>query len=240
MNRLGTAAQIFVFMVGVLLPALAWRSRKRFQPDAEGPPITRRQYYGSAFFTQVATLFLALLVARDVDMELLGPFRVEPLVWLATAGVFGALLATLPLRWRSRSPDARRRQSVIAPRTAPQAAINAALCLLAGVGEEITYRRVLHGCLWWATDSWWIATLFCSLSFGVAHAIQGRRSMLIIAGVAFWMHLTVLWTGSLHLAIVVHAVYDLIATFTMARWVKREEAQAAAAAAAIASTKARG
>jgi hypothetical protein len=50
----------------------------------------------------------------------------------------------------------------------------------------------------------------------VAHAIQGRRSMLIIAGVALWMHLTVLWTGSLHLAIVVHAVYDLVATFAMA------------------------
>ena len=54
--------------------------------------------------------------------------------------------------------------------------------------------------------------------------------VLIIAGVAFWMHLTVLWTGSLHLAIAVHAVYDLIATFTMAKWVKREEAAAAASA----------
>ena len=230
MNRLGTPAQVFVVLVGVLLPALAWRSRKRFKADAPGPPITRRQYYASAFFTQFATLFLALLVARDVDMELLGPFRVEPLVWLATAVVFGALLATLPARWRSRSPDSRRRHALIAPRTAPQAAVNAALCVLAGVGEEITWRRVLHECLWWATGSWWIATLFCSLSFGVAHAIQGRRSMLIIAGVALWMHLTVLWTGSLYLAIVVHAVYDLVATFAMARWVKREEAQAAAQA----------
>jgi membrane protease YdiL (CAAX protease family) len=230
MNRLGTAAQIFVVMVGVLLPALAWRSRKRFRPDAPGPPFTRRQYYGSAFFTQFATLFLALLVARDVGMELLGTFRFEPLVWLATAVVFGALLATLPARWRSRSADSRRRQSVIAPRTPGQAAVNAALCVLAGIGEEITWRRVLHGCLWWATESWWIATSFCSLSFGVAHAIQGRRSMLIIAGVALWMHLTVLWTGSLHLAIVVHAAYDLIATFAMAKWVRREDAQAAAQA----------
>ena len=228
MNRLGTSAQVFVLLVGVLLPVLAWRSRKRFEPGAAGPPITRRQYYGSAFFLQLATLFLALLVARDVDMELLGPFRVEPLVWLATAVVFGAILATLPARWRSRSPDSRRRHAVIAPRTPAQAAVNAALCVLAGVGEEITWRRVLHGCLWWATESWWIATIFCSLSFGVAHAIQGRRSMLIITGVAFWMHLTVLWTGSLHLAIAVHAVYDLIATFTMAKWVRREEFEAAA------------
>src|SRR5262245_9750600 len=109
MSRLGTAAQVFVVVVGVLLPLAAWRSRRRFEPGASGPPFTWRQYYASAFSTHLSTLLLARLGARDVDMELLGELRVEPLAWLATAAVFGALLATLPARWRSRSPDSRRR-----------------------------------------------------------------------------------------------------------------------------------
>jgi membrane protease YdiL (CAAX protease family) len=233
-NTLGPLSTVFVLLVGVLLPLLAWRSGRRLQaalaePEPAGgsstdPVLARRSYYESAFATQFATLGLALLVARDVGMPLPGEFRVEPLAWLATVAVFAGLLATLPLRWRTRTPAQRRRHAEIAPRTPGQGLVNVALCLTAGIGEEITYRGVLHGCLWWWTGSWWIATAFCSLSFGVAHAIQGRRSMLIIAGVAFWMHTIVLWTGSLHLAMLVHAAYDLIATFTIAKWVRRDEA----------------
>ena len=220
---------LFVLLVGFVLPVLAWRSRRHFAEDASGPPPTRRAFYVSAFFTQLMTLGLALLVAREIELEVPGPFRVEPLAWLATAAVMGALLATLPARWRSRSAASRRRQAVMAPRTPLQGLANVALCLLAGIGEEITFRGVLHACLWWMSGSWWLAAALCSIAFGVAHAIQGPRSMLIVGGVAFWMHLTVLWTGSLHLAMFVHAVYDLIATFTVARWVRREEAAAGGA-----------
>jgi membrane protease YdiL (CAAX protease family) len=222
---LSPLATLFVLLVGFVLPVLAWRSRRPFAEDAPGPPPTRRAFYVSAFFTQLMTLGLALLVAREIGMDVLGPFRVEPLAWLATVAVMGLLLATLPARWRSRSPASRRRQAVMVPRTPPQNVANVALCLLAGIGEEITFRGVLHACLWWMTGSWWLATVLCSVAFGVAHAIQGPRSMLIVAGVAFWMHVTVLWTGSLHLAMFVHAVYDLITTFTIARWVRRDETE---------------
>ncbi|HZM00159.1 MAG TPA: CPBP family intramembrane glutamic endopeptidase [Planctomycetota bacterium] len=224
MNPLGPLAALFVVVVGVGLPVLAWRSRHAFAPDRAGPPVTPRDLYVSTVAVQVVTLLLALWVAHDVGMPLLGgEFRVEPLVWAATAAVLGGLLATLPGRWRTRSPESRRRQALMAPRTPRQAALNVGLCLLAGIGEELVYRGVLHGCLWWATGSWWLASAACAVSFGVAHAIQGLRSMLIVAGVAVWLHATVRWTGSLHLAMVAHVVYDLIATFTLARWVKRDE-----------------
>lgn len=239
MNALSPLATLFVLMVGLILPVLAWRSGRRLAAalaaaDAGGsseavPTLSRRAYSVSAFATQIVTLVFALLVAHEVGPPLPGPFRVEPLAWLATAAVFAGLLATLPWRWRTRTPGQRRLQALISPRTPVQALANIALCLLAGVGEELTYRGVLHGCVWWLTGSWWIASAFCSLSFGVAHAIQGRRSLLIIAGVAFWMHVTVLWTGSLHLAMFVHAAYDLIATFTIAKRVKRDEAEQARA-----------
>ncbi|HYN63243.1 MAG TPA: CPBP family intramembrane glutamic endopeptidase [Candidatus Limnocylindrales bacterium] len=249
MNTLSPLATLFVLTIGLILPILAWRSGRRLTaaPAAAdagsspaGPTLSRRTYYVSAFVTQATTLGFALLVAREVGMPLFGPVRVEPLAWLATLAVFAGLLATLPMRWRTRAPAQRRRHAELAPRTPLQALANIALCLTAGVGEEITYRGVLHGCLWWLTGSWWIATVACSLSFGVAHAIQGRRSMLIIAGVAFWMHVTVLWTGSLHLAMFVHAAYDLIATFTIAKSVARDEASEALAVAPAARTQDRG
>jgi len=230
MHALSSPATVFVVMIGVLLPALAWRGRRAFSPGASRPELTRGRYYGSAYFTQFATLAFALLVARDVGLDpFAGRLELAPLPWLATAAVLGGLLATMPLRWRTRTPEARRRQSILAPRTPSQAAVNAGLCLLAGFGEEITWRGVLHACVWWATDSWWIATAGCAVSFGVAHAIQGRRAVLLVTGVAVWMHVIVLWTGSLYLAMVAHAVYDLVATFTIARWVRRDEAAQAAA-----------
>ena len=225
----GPLVTLFILLVGVTLPVLAWRSRRHFDPDSPDPPPSRRAFYTGAFFTQLMTLGLALLVAREVGMDVVGEFRFEPLAWLATAAVMAALLATMPLRWRTRSPASRRRQALMAPRTGLQCLASVALCLLAGIGEEITFRGVLHACLWWLTGSWWLATLLCSVAFGVAHAIQGPRSMLIVGAVAFWMHLTVLWTDSLYLAMAVHAVYDLIATFTIARWALREEAEAAVA-----------
>ena len=64
LNPLSPLATLFVLMIGVVLPFLAWRSGRRLAAirtagdgeNAGAPTITRRTYYVSAFTTQVVTL----------------------------------------------------------------------------------------------------------------------------------------------------------------------------------------
>ena len=59
-------------------------------------------------------------------------------------------------------------------------------------------------------SSFWLAMLLCVSAFAIAHAIQGWRGILATAIIALLLHGVVYETGSLYLAIVVHAVYDLM------------------------------
>jgi len=59
-------------------------------------------------------------------------------------------------------------------------------------------------------SSFWLALCLCVSAFALAHVVQGWRGILATAIIALLMHGVVYETGSLYLAIVVHAVYDLM------------------------------
>ncbi len=91
--------------------------------------------------------------------------------------------------------------------------------MLAGISEEITWRGVQTALLSNLTGHLWIAAIICSISFGLAHSIQGWTSSTIIVFFALGFHALVWLSGSLYVAMAVHVVaYDITAASVMGGW----------------------
>ncbi len=89
--------------------------------------------------------------------------------------------------------------------------------VLAGTGEEITWRAVQTGLLAAATGNYPTAVVLSALSFGAAHAVQGWRSSAVIVVFALGFQTLVWLTGSLYVAMAVHIVYDITAGISYGR-----------------------
>ncbi|MGQ0553568.1 MAG: CPBP family intramembrane glutamic endopeptidase [Planctomycetota bacterium] len=240
------AALIYLLFIGLYLPFVAVRSSRRLnQMFDAGEQLPRRSFYLSAFITQFLTLGLALFVAFELGLPVVGEFRWHAAATFVTALGLAALLASLPWRWRTLTPDAKRQLQLLLPASRGERPLHAALCLTAGIGEEIVYRGVLMQCLYWllltwftadpstaietpplSSGLWWLSGALCAISFGVAHAMQGRRAMIIVAFVALWLQVSVALTGSLWLAMTMHALYDLLSTDFLLRRLRAERQQA--------------
>ncbi len=97
------------------------------------------------------------------------------------------------------------------PRTSNELGIWAVISLSAGFVEEIVYRGVLFGILDYWLNNWWAAAILCAVAFALGHAIQGMKSSSIIFVMSVIFQGLVYFTGTLYVAMVVHAVYDFIA-----------------------------
>ena len=86
--------------------------------------------------------------------------------------------------------------------------------LLAGVGEEVTWRGVQTALLVPVVGSYWIAALLSGVSFALAHAVQGWKSVVGILGFALGFQVLVVASGSLYVAMAVHVAYDITAGLT--------------------------
>jgi membrane protease YdiL (CAAX protease family) len=82
------------------------------------------------------------------------------------------------------------------------------LSLTAGICEEVLYRGLLMTSLA-AVTGLWPAVVLSSVVFGIGHAYQGKVGVLRTGLVGLVMALVVVFTGSLPLAMVIHAVVDI-------------------------------
>jgi membrane protease YdiL (CAAX protease family) len=105
--------------------------------------------------------------------------------------------------------DAQPALRVLIPRTGREMQVFVVLGLTAGCCEEVLYR----GFIWWyfagVMPSPWLAALAAIALFGLAHAYQGRRGILmtgIVGALALGAYLA---TGSLILPVVMHATIDV-------------------------------
>jgi membrane protease YdiL (CAAX protease family) len=82
------------------------------------------------------------------------------------------------------------------------------LSITAGVCEEVLYRGYL---IWYLAHAMGLipAMLVGAVMFGVAHAYQGPRGMLVTAAVGAFLGGVFLVSGSLYLGMVVHALMDV-------------------------------
>ncbi|MBK7595371.1 MAG: CPBP family intramembrane metalloprotease [Gemmatimonadetes bacterium] len=163
-------------------------------------------------------LAFAWLTGREFGFPFLawGGFSVRNV--LATIAAFAGLLVLRVLVRRSRT-DAERRELAVfrfAPRTAAEWRATVLMIGVTAVSEEVAYRGVAHAVLWWTFGNGYLAAGLAAAGFAGAHAVQGRKSMTMIFVTALVMHALVAGTGTLFLAMAVHAAFDLYAGWRIA------------------------
>jgi len=218
----GAPALLFLTYLFLYFPMAALRAARRARPTAL--PSRTRIWLGSLVM-QVFLFVLAWIVGSGFGYE----FFAWPAPSLAhaayTVGAFLLLLVLRAVRRATRTLEDRRGMFVhaIAPRTPGEAALWCATVIVASIAEETAYRGIAMAILWYATGNPWLSAFLCAVAFAVAHAAQGKRSMITIFAVALVMHGLVALTGSLVPAMIVHALYDLVAGEMIRREAMRGE-----------------
>jgi len=130
---------------------------------------------------------------------------------LAGVAFYAVAVGWMRPRWRRAVEKRARVVHLFMPATGEERAWWIAVSVLAGIGEEITWRGVQAALLFALTGNLWAAALLSSLSFGMAHIVQGWRSSAVIVVFALAFHVLVGLAGSLYVAMAVHVVYDITA-----------------------------
>jgi membrane protease YdiL (CAAX protease family) len=201
---------------GVFLPIIIVRSARRI---GDGPlPISRTRFYKQTILFQ---LFLAALCALTawthgiLDM----PLPQRPLIsWGAAALMYVLTVVTLRLRWPSRKATSKRRLYDILPHNRRELVPYVFVCVVAGTAEEIVYRGVMTALLQRIVGMAVVTIVLVSISFALAHAMQGWRSVAGIFVIALACHALVWLAQSLIPVMAVHFAYDLTAGILVPRW----------------------
>jgi membrane protease YdiL (CAAX protease family) len=215
MLELGAPALAYLLVFVLLLPWVTLKSKRHL--DAGRAPAPRAARLRSVIALQVLMIVLGLLLERQWQMQLLPPPALGGEHALVALGLFAILLASMPLRWRSTTPEERGRLGLNMPRTPRDVPGWILIACLAGFGEELNYRGVLVNVLWAATHSWWAAVGISIAAFALAHAAQSWRKAAFVAGFSVLFQYAVVLTGSLLPAMLAHAAYDIVAGLVFGR-----------------------
>jgi membrane protease YdiL (CAAX protease family) len=136
--------------------------------------------------------------------------------WLAVAmGVGGSLFLLWQMVTVAGKPGelAKMREqmgelSALIPRNPAESRAFAMVSVTAGICEEIVYRGMLMGALIPALGLW-PAVALSSVIFGMGHVYQGMTGIIKTTLVGVFMALLTVFSGSLLVAIVLHAIIDL-------------------------------
>lgn len=113
------------------------------------------------------------------------------------------------------------------PRTGRERGLFALLSLAAGLGEEVVYRGYLLAVLGPIFSSEWVAAGTSSLAFAVLHAYQGSVGIVRSGLLGFLFAATLITTGSLWPAILVHTGVDLFSGLVLGpRMLEQERSRA--------------
>ncbi len=181
-------------------------------------PLALRFY--AMLLPQVVLGVLALATGFVEGIELFPARAPSGLSWFAGAVFLGVALLLVRPHWRRSIEEDKPTWRLFAPTSRRERRMWIALSLSAGIGEELVWRGVLPALIALLTGSLAIGIALSVASFALAHAIQGLRSVLAIAGIAAAFHVLVFVSGSLYTAMLVHFAYDVIAGFTYARFAR--------------------
>lgn len=202
---------------GLLLPLAAVVRGRKFHNVLKGPLPDRLLHFRRTAATLVMFGVLSLLVAWSGRIELF-PGTLPP--WRGVgAGLLMYVVAVMLMRGRWRRAVEKRLRIVylFMPSTRTERAWWIIVAILAGITEEITWRGVQAGLSIALTRNILIAILFCSISFGVGHIIQGWKTVVVIFVFALGFHTLVWLSGSLYVAMAVHVAYDITAGISYGR-----------------------
>jgi len=207
----------FVIFVTIVVPWAVLRNRESALAMADIPLALR---FYAMLLPQVVLGVLALATGFVEGIELFPPRAPSWLSWFSGAAFLGVALLLVRPHWRRSIEEDKPTWRLFAPTNRRERRMWIALSLSAGIGEELVWRGVLPALIALLTGSFAIGIALSVASFALAHAIQGLRSVLAIAGIAATFHVLVFVSGSLYTAMVVHFAYDVIAGFTYARFAR--------------------
>jgi membrane protease YdiL (CAAX protease family) len=200
-----------------LVPLLAWMSRRRsLQANSPKPPLAR--FLRSTCIMLGLFAVLSGLTAWKQELNIWSLSIQRPLVSIPLAvGLYVLAVAVMRPRWRRtverRAPHLR----YFMPQTPDERRWWVVVSTCAGVSEEITWRGVQPPLLAYVTGSPLAGAGLSAILFGAAHAMQGFKSAAVIVLFAIAFQALVWTSGSLLLAMIVHAAYDVTAGFTYSR-----------------------
>jgi membrane protease YdiL (CAAX protease family) len=222
MGELEPAAAIFLFFVCLFVPYLAFKSRRRL---GDGPlPVSRTRLFVQTIFVQLWLCFLAVMAAVRSGIDLLAAPKRPLLAWGLAAVFLIVLVAVMRWRWPHRDPASKARLYRMLPRERRELAPYYAVCVAAGICEEVVYRGAAAVLLARLTGSMIAAVLIASAVFALAHVIQGWQSAFVIFLIALGAHALVIAGQSLFPVMAAHTLYDAVAGTLMPRWYERENA----------------
>jgi len=229
----GPASLLFLSYLLVVIPLGAIRSRRILRPPAGSAPSrpipSRRQILGQTIFVLIGLGLLAWYAGRQFDYDPFAiPAVIRPEDWLAGMVALAAATAIVIVSRRFRTEEERRNPAIDRwmPQDGPERALFVVTAVLAGLAEEAAYRGVLVEVLNYSLGSWWVAVAVSAIAFGVAHAVQGWKSGIAIVAIALLMQGLVAVTGTLVVAMAVHAVYDIVAGLAAGRAARRRALEA--------------
>lgn len=202
---------------GVLVPILAYRQRRR-QVKVGHPTGPRIRQYRTGALTLAVFGAFSLITASQQKLTLFPWSIARP--WLSVPVSVGMyLVAVWFMRPRWRRAVERRTSHVyyFMPGTPLERRWWTAVSVLAGISEEITWRGVQPALAAYVVGSPVAGALASAISFGAGHATQGWRSAALIVLFALSFQGLVWLSGSLVLAMAVHAAYDVTAGLTYGR-----------------------
>lgn len=221
------AGILFLLIVCAGVPYLAWRSRRQL---GDGPlPMPRQHFYVQTIVVQLFLFALAVVAAVRNGVGLLAAPRRPLLAWGLAALFLIVLVAVMRWRWPHRDAASKARLYRMLPRDRRELGPYYALCLTAGVCEEVVYRGVAAALLVRITGSVIAAVVIASVVFALAHVVQGWQSAFVIFLIALGVHALVIIGHSLFPVMAAHALYDAIAGTLMPRWYERDVRSAALA-----------
>jgi membrane protease YdiL (CAAX protease family) len=215
--HLGFPGWYHVLVMGVLIPALVVRNHYRIAGKTLALP-NRMVHFRSTALTLSLFTVLSVLVAKAEGIGLF-QFDAGRLPQGLAAGAAMYILAVVFMRPRWRRAVERRARIVhlFMPDTGLERGWWILVSVLAGIGEEITWRGVQTALLAYLTGSFVVGAALSAVSFGVAHYLQGWKSAAIITVFAIAFQAVIWISGSLYVAMLVHVAYDITAGLSYGR-----------------------
>jgi len=124
--------------------------------------------------------------------------------------IAGIVLGSVLTKKRKSKPIMLGDIEALMPRNGTETACTALLSINAGLGEELFFRLLLPLLLTIVTGHAILAFAIAAVVFGLAHIYQKALGVIATTVLGLMFTALYLWTGSLLIAICVHAAFDLI------------------------------
>jgi membrane protease YdiL (CAAX protease family) len=229
---------IILLLLAVAFPLMGVQDyRLLLRQTREGDADARVNFYKGVlkFHWPLTIGLLAWWLLSGNGLESVGLIPVaDGRQWVAIGvGVFAILALVIYLAIVSRNTDKLtevKKQigdlAILAPQTPREDCLFDMVAITAGVCEEILYRGLLLATLVSLVGTW-PAVAITSLIFGLGHAYQGISGIAKTGLVGLVLALLTVFSGSLFIAIVLHAVIDLASGRVMGRALRNTTLQTA-------------